>query len=98
MRRLWSFQPAVYWHVRATAVFGLTFAALLVWLVRSRSRHLRGALGVLGVLAVQMLVGEIQYRTKLPWWLVLIHVTNAAIVWGAMTAFVFSLWRPLRAA
>ena len=95
VRRLWSFQPAVYWHVRATAVFGITFAALLVWLVRTRSRHVRGALAVLGVLAVQMIVGEIQYRTKLPWWLVLIHVSNAAIVWGAMTAFVFSLWRPL---
>ena len=98
VRRLWSFQPAVYWHVRATAVFGITFAALLVWLVRARSRHVRGALGVLGVLGLQMIVGEIQYRTKLPWWLVLIHVTNAAIVWAAMTAFVFSLWRPVRAA
>jgi heme a synthase len=98
VRRIWSFQPAVYWHVRATAVFGITFALLLVWLIRTRSRHVRGALGVLAVLAVQMIVGEIQYRTKLPWWLVLIHVTNAAIVWAAMTAFVFSLWRPLRPA
>ena len=98
VRRLWSFQPAVYWHVRATAVFGITFALLLVWLVRTRSRHVRGALIVLGVLAFQMIIGEIQYRTKLPWWLVLIHVTNAAVVWAAMTAFVYSLWRPLRAA
>jgi heme a synthase len=97
VRRLWSFQPAVYWHVRSTAVFGITFALLLVWLVRSRSRHVRGALIVLGVLAFQMIVGEIQYRTKLPWWLVLIHVTNAAVVWAAMTAFVYSLWRPIRA-
>jgi heme a synthase len=98
VRRLWSFQPAVYWHVRATAVFGITFALLLVWLVRAGSRHVRGALIVLGVLAFQMIIGEIQYRTKLPWWLVLIHVTNAAVVWAAMTAFVYSLWRPLRAA
>ena len=44
VRRLWSFEPAVYWHVRATAVFGLSFALLLVWLVRDRSAHLRGAL------------------------------------------------------
>ena len=29
---------AVYWHVRATAVFGISFAVLLVWLVRRRSR------------------------------------------------------------
>jgi heme a synthase len=35
VRRLWSFQPAIYWHVRATAVFGIAFAILLVWLVRN---------------------------------------------------------------
>ena len=94
VRRLWSFQPAVYWHVRATAVFGVSFALLLVWLVRHRSRHLRGALVVLGLLAVQMTIGEIQYRTHLPWWLVLVHVTVAATVWAAATAFVYRLWRP----
>jgi cytochrome c oxidase assembly protein subunit 15 len=98
VRRLWSFQPAVYWHVRATAVFGISFALLLLWLLRDRSRHVRTALGVLGLLAVQMAIGEIQYRTKLPWWLVLIHVTMATTVWAAMAAFVYSLWRPLRRA
>jgi cytochrome c oxidase assembly protein subunit 15 len=94
VRRLWSFQPAIYWHVRATAVFGVTFALLLVWLVRNRSAHLRGALVVLGLLVAQMIVGETQYRTHLPWWLVLVHVTIAATVWGAVTAFVVRLWRP----
>jgi cytochrome c oxidase assembly protein subunit 15 len=96
VRRLWSFQPAVYWHVRATAVFGLSFALLLVWLARTHSRHLRGALVVLGLLAVQMTIGEIQYRTHLPWWLVLAHVTVSATVWAAMFAFAFVLWRPNR--
>jgi hypothetical protein len=43
-----------------------------------------------------MTIGEIQYRTKLPWWLVLGHVTVAATVWAAATSFVFSLWRPRR--
>jgi cytochrome c oxidase assembly protein subunit 15 len=95
VRRLWSFHPAVYVHVRATAVFGVTFALLLVWLVRNRSRHLRPALVVLGLLAAQMIVGEVQYRTHLPWWLVLVHVTFAASVWTATTAFVFTLWRPV---
>ncbi|HEV2590443.1 MAG TPA: COX15/CtaA family protein [Gaiellaceae bacterium] len=94
VRRLWSFQPAVYWHVRATAVFGISFALLLVWLVRAHSRHVRAALIVLALLAVQMTVGEIQYRTLLPWWLVLIHVTTAATVWAAIAAFVYRLWRP----
>src|SRR6478609_7791283 len=96
VRRLWSFEPAVYWHVRATAVFGLSFALLLTWLVRHRAPQVRGALVLLGLLAVQMTIGEVQYRTHLPWWLVLVHVTVAATVWAAMTSFVFSLWRPRR--
>jgi cytochrome c oxidase assembly protein subunit 15 len=95
VRRLWSFQPAVYWHVRATAVFGISFALLLVWLVRNRSRHVRAALVVLGILAMQMTVGEVQYRTQLPWWLVLVHVTLAATLWGSVAAFVYGLWRPV---
>jgi heme a synthase len=98
VRRLWSFQPAVYWHVRATAVFGIAFAILLVWLVRNRAPQVRGALVLLGLLLVQMVIGETQYRTHLPWWLVLVHVTMAVTVWAALTAFVFSLWRPRRMA
>jgi cytochrome c oxidase assembly protein subunit 15 len=98
VRRLWSFQPAVYWHVRATAVFGLSFAVLVVWLVRHKSRYLRGALALLGVLLLQMIVGEVQYRTHLPWWLVIVHVTLAATVWAVATAFVYRLWRPRRMA
>ncbi|HEU5361686.1 MAG TPA: COX15/CtaA family protein [Gaiellaceae bacterium] len=96
VRRLWSFEPAVYWHVRATAVFGVSFALVLAYLVRERAQQVRGALVLLGLLAVQMTIGEVQYRTHLPWWLVLAHVTVAATVWAATTAFVFSLWRPRR--
>jgi len=96
VRRLWSFQPAVYWHVRATAAFGLSFALVLVYLVRARARQLHAALVVLGLLAAQMTVGEVQYRTHLPWWLVLVHVTMAASVFAAVTWFTFSLWRPRR--
>jgi heme a synthase len=96
VRRLWSFQPAIYWHVRATAVFGIAFAVLVVWLVRNRAPQVRGAAVLLGLLLVQMAIGETQYRTHLPWWLVLVHVTMAATVWAALTAFVYSLWRPRR--
>lgn len=98
VRRLWSFQPAVYWHVRATAMFGISFAIMLAWLLWQRSRHVRGALAVVALLALQMTIGEIQYRTQLPWWLVLIHVFTACSVWAALTGYVYSLWRPLRLA
>lgn len=96
--RVGSFEPAVWLHVRATAVFGISFALLLVWLAIRRYGQLRAALGVLGVLAVQMAVGEIQYHTKLPWWLVLTHVTLAAALWAATVALVALLWRPDRIA
>jgi cytochrome c oxidase assembly protein subunit 15 len=96
VRRLWSFEPAVYGHVRATAVFGISFALVLVYLVRTKAQQVRGALVLLGLLAVQMTIGEVQYRTHLPWWLVLVHVTVAATVWAVCASFVFSLWRPRR--
>ena len=98
VRRLWSFEPAVYWNVRATAVFGISFALVLAYLVREKAPQVRGALVLLGLLAIQMTIGEVQYRTHLPWWLVLVHVTVAAPVWAAVASFVFSLWRPRRMA
>jgi heme a synthase len=98
VRRLWSFEPAIYWHVRATAVFGIAFAILLVWLVRNAAPQTRGALVLFGLLGVQMVIGETQYRTHLPWWLVIVHVTMAVTVWAALVAFVYSLWRPRRMA
>jgi cytochrome c oxidase assembly protein subunit 15 len=91
--RIWSFRPAVWLHVRATAVFGISFALLLAWLALHRLRQVRAALVVIGVLAAQMAVGEIQYRTKLPWWLVLTHVTLAAALWTATAILVALLWR-----
>jgi cytochrome c oxidase assembly protein subunit 15 len=94
--RVGSFQPAMWLHVRATAVFAVAFAIVLAWLFfRLRtSRHLRLALLVFGLLLAQMAIGEIQYRSRLPWGLVLVHVTLAAVVWGVLSAFVAMLWRP----
>jgi cytochrome c oxidase assembly protein subunit 15 len=91
---VWSFQPAVYVHVRATAVFAITFALLVALLGRRGSRHLRGALVVLGLLIAQMIVGEVQYRTHLPLGLVILHVTLSAIVWAATVVVTATMWRP----
>jgi cytochrome c oxidase assembly protein subunit 15 len=98
VRRLGSFQPAISLHVRATAVFGIVFLALAAWAWRNRARYVwlpRACAGLLALLLVQMAVGEIQYRTKLPWWLVLIHVTAAACVFAWTVGLVARLWRPL---
>jgi heme a synthase len=94
VRRLGTLEPAVWLHVRAVAVFGIAFALLVGWLIKAGSEHLRLALVVLGLLIVDMVIGEVQYRTKLPWGLVLAHVTLAAVLWALAVAFVARMWRP----
>ncbi len=99
IRRLGNFQSAIEVHVRATAAFGIVLLVLLVALGRRRdARGLLGAtLAVLGVVVLQMAIGEIQYRNRLPWWLVLGHVTTAALVWASVVALVTSFFRPVAA-
>jgi cytochrome c oxidase assembly protein subunit 15 len=98
VRRIGSFQPSVALHVRATAAFGIAFLLLAAWAIRERARVpwlLRGCAGLLVLLGVQMAIGETQYRTGLPWWLVLIHVTIAACVFAWTVGLVARLWRPV---
>ncbi len=87
----------VYVHVRATAVFGLGLAivGLFLWRLRRELPGLaRAGAVLLGVLLVQMVVGEVQYRNALPWWLVVIHVSLAATIWTLTVAVAYSLQRP----
>jgi len=100
VRRLWHLHAAVYVHVRATAVFGLVFLAGLVWLWRNRARwplYWEAAGALLFLFLVQMTIGELQYRTQLPWWLVLVHVGVAAAVWAWTVALVALAHRPPKA-
>jgi heme a synthase len=100
IRRWGNLVDAVYVHVRATAVFGIAFLVVLAALARNR-RQARlpflFALGVLAALLVQMAVGEIQWRSSLPWGVVLVHVALAAAVWAGTVALATLLWRPLAA-
>ena len=76
------------------AAFVWLLAAL--WSRRERSPRLFGlALVLAGLLAVQIVVGEVQYRTHLPWGLVLVHVFLAACVWAAIVGLVTLLYRPI---
>jgi cytochrome c oxidase assembly protein subunit 15 len=98
VRRLWRLQDAVFFHATGTAVFGVTFAFLLGYLVSRRStapRLLLFALGVLALVGVQMTIGAIQYHTHLPWWLVLVHVATATTVWVGVVALAVLFRRPL---
>jgi cytochrome c oxidase assembly protein subunit 15 len=98
--RLGSFYPAVYWHVRAVAAFGIVFLLLAAWAWARRSMHpwlLRGCGGLLAILAAQMTIGEVQYRTygDVPWMLVLLHVATAAVLVAWTVGLVARLWRPV---
>ena len=98
--RLGSFQPSVYWHVRTVAAFGIVFLLLAAWAWARRGTYpwlLRGCAGLLAILAVQMTIGEVQYRTygDVPWWLVLLHVATAATLVGWTVGVVGRLWRPV---
>lgn len=98
--RLWNFYSAVYWHVRAVAVFGAVLLALAVWAWRERERFpwlLRGCAGVVGLLLAQMALGELQYRTygTVPWGVVVVHVTLAAALFAWTVGLAARLWRPV---
>ncbi len=91
VNRLWRLHAAVYVHVRSTALFAALFVGGLVYLWRRHERWpvLTEGMGVLlFLLIVQMGIGELQYRTHLPWWLVLVHVAFAAAVWAGTVALV----------
>ena len=99
IHRIWSLPDALYVHVRITAVFGCVFLFVLGYLVARRTlslRLFRFSLLLLGVLIVQMAVGELQWRLELPWGIVAFHVALAAAVWTLTVALAAMLWRPPR--
>ena len=101
VHRMGSFQPAVALHVKAVAAFGVCFLLLAAWAWRNRARYpwlLRGCAGLLAILALQMAIGEAQYRRygTIPWWVVLLHVTVAAGLFAWTVGLVARLWRPAR--
>jgi cytochrome c oxidase assembly protein subunit 15 len=100
--RLGSFYPAVYWHVRAVAAFGIVFLALAGWAWVRRAEFpwlIRGCAGLLAILLIQMGIGEAQYRTygSVPWWVVVIHVTTAALLFAWTVGLAARIWRPIEA-
>jgi heme a synthase len=89
IRRFGLLPDALHLHVGAVAVFGIVYAGLVASLLTTRPRarvELALAAGVLGVLLVQMAIGDIQWRTQLPWGLVLVHVALATTVWAGVVA------------
>jgi heme a synthase len=97
IERLGSPVTAVWIHVRATAAFGIAFLLTLGYLATYRRRApvlFVASLGLLALVLVQVAVGETQYRTQLPWWLVLVHVVLAAGIWAGSVALAALFHRP----
>jgi cytochrome c oxidase assembly protein subunit 15 len=92
-----SVHDTIYVHVRATALYGIVLLVVAVFLWRFRREVpgiAWGGVVLLAVLLAQMVVGEIQYRNALPWWLVAIHVSLAATIWVLTVGIAWALHRP----
>ena len=97
--RFGSLEPTVYVHGAFVGAFLISFLLSIGYLAAFRERSpllFRFGLGLLALLLLQMAVGEIQWRTKLPWELVLVHVGLAAAVWAGTVALAALFFRPPR--
>jgi heme a synthase len=89
IKRYGLLPDALHMHVGATAVFGIAYLGLvgaLLWERRRARTELLLAAGILAVLLAQMTVGDVQWRTQLPWGLVLVHVALATALWSGIVA------------
>jgi cytochrome c oxidase assembly protein subunit 15 len=95
--RFGKLEPIVYVHGAIVGLFLCAFLFTLGYLAARRDRARRlfvFALGVFALLLAQMALGEIQWRTQLPWGLVLVHVFLAAAVWMGIVALATVFFRP----
>jgi cytochrome c oxidase assembly protein subunit 15 len=95
--RLGRLSSLIYVHAAFVGIFLLTFIFSLGYIASRRDRAPRLfnlAAAVFALLLVQMGLGELQWRTHLPWGLVLAHVFLAAAVWVGTVALATLFFRP----
>lgn len=97
VRRIGSLSAAAAVHVRAVIAF--TAIALVVAVIAARRGWLeratrRLALVMIPAIALQVGIGEYQYRHHLPWEVVGIHVTVAGCLWALGVGIAALLARP----
>jgi cytochrome c oxidase assembly protein subunit 15 len=78
--RFGVFDIAVTFHARGAYAF-LVLVLVLTWLRRTRGVAIRDLGVLLGLVVLQISLGELQYRNGLPWGVVLAHVATAATMW-----------------
>jgi len=98
--RYGNFGDALHVHVRAAVVFLTLTAVLSAWLWREGAADRltrRLAVAHVPLTLTQTGIGEYQFRNGLPWQVVAVHVSLAALLWGLTVAIAWSIARPRRA-
>ena len=101
LRRWGDLAVAAQVHVRAAIAFTALAAVLVAWVVREGAvdRLTARLMWVaLPLVAIQIGIGEYQYRNGLPWQAVVFHVTVAALVWAVIAGAAYGVARPAGAA
>jgi cytochrome c oxidase assembly protein subunit 15 len=83
--RLSNLQLTIWLHVRAVSILTVFMLVLGLWMWRERPKDpiaLPVLAAFLPLLAVQIFIGEYQFRHGLPWQWVAVHVPVAGLVWS----------------
>lgn len=97
VRRWGDLLLAAQVHVRAAIAFVALAAVLVAWVWREGGvDRLTARLFAIALplIAIQIGIGEYQYRNGLPWQAVVFHVTVAALLWAVVVAAVRGVARP----
>jgi len=97
LERYGNLENAAWLHVRAVGVLVVLMCVLAVWIWKEapRDRLARRSVAVfLPVLAVQIAIGEIQYRHGLPWEVIAAHLAVAGLVWSWGVTAAWRIARP----
>jgi heme A synthase len=87
--RLYALLDVAYWHVRIAVVYVSALAVFLYLLSRlevTSRRVPRLAWVVVALTATQVVIGEVQWRNELPWYLVWAHVMTGTLLWSSLVA------------
>ncbi len=97
--RFGDLELALQVHVRAAGAFTVLALVLVAWVWREGGvDRLTRRLALLAVplVALQIALGEYQYRNGLPWQVVAVHVSTAALVWAVIVGACWGVARPAR--
>jgi len=91
IRRIGNLSDATYLHVRVATAWIVSIAAFAWALALGPWRPSRASpllTGLVLLVPAQAVIGEVQWRTQLPWGLVLAHVAIAGALWLTTVALV----------